>query len=163
MIDGLEEADSYVFNPHKWLFTNFDLSAYYVKEKDILLKTFSILPEYLKTDFDREVNNYRDWGIQLGRRFRALKLWFVLRNYGLEGIRKVFRDHIRNIAELAESMQKNTLIEILAPVSLNMICFRFNPGNKDPEALNQLNESILKRVNAGGKIYLTHTNWRRSA
>ncbi|MBS0000358.1 MAG: aspartate aminotransferase family protein [Cyclobacteriaceae bacterium] len=157
IIEGLEYADSYVFNPHKWLFTNFDLSAYYVKERDILIRTFSILPEYLKTKVDQQVKNYRDWGIPLGRRFRALKLWFVLRNFGLEGIREIFRQQIRNIRDLAEKMESDPSLEILAPVNLNMICFRFNPGNIREKDLNDLNDRILRQVNAGGKIFLTHT------
>jgi aromatic-L-amino-acid decarboxylase len=160
MLAGLEHSDSYVFNPHKWLFTNFDLSAYYVKEKDTLQRTFAILPEYLKTDVDQHVNNYRDWGIPLGRRFRALKLWFVIRNFGLEGIREKFREQIRNIQDLAGKMESSPEVEILAPVRLNMICFRFNPGNLDENRLNELNQRILRKVNDSGKIYMTHTKIR---
>ncbi|MCB0271370.1 MAG: aminotransferase class V-fold PLP-dependent enzyme, partial [Calditrichaeota bacterium] len=88
MADGLDMVDSYVFNPHKWMFTNFDCSAYYVKDKETLIHTFEIMPEYLKTAVDSQVNNYRDWGIALGRRFRALKLWFVIRSFGVDGIRE---------------------------------------------------------------------------
>ena len=157
LLSGLEYADSYVFNPHKWLFTNFDLSAYYVKDKDALLKTFSILPEYLKTGVDAHVNNYRDWGIPLGRRFRALKLWFVLRNFGLEGIRNRFREQIRNIRELSEKMHMMPEVEVMAPVRLNMICFRFNPDNRNNIQLNELNQRILRRVNDSGKVFMTHT------
>ena len=86
MIKGIEHADSLVFNPHKWMFTNFDCSAYFVKEKSALIRTFEIMPEYLKTDSASQVNNYRDWSIQLGRRFRALKLWFVIRSFGIRGL-----------------------------------------------------------------------------
>lgn len=157
MIKGLEKADSYVFNPHKWLFTNFDLSAYYVKDKDHLIRTFSILPEYLKTAVDSQVNNYRDWGIQLGRRFRALKLWFVFRNFGISEIRTRMRNHIQMVRELAEKMKREKDIEFLAPVSLNMICFRFNPGNMQEDALNILNQKILKEINNTGELYMTHT------
>ncbi|MFW5708150.1 MAG: pyridoxal phosphate-dependent decarboxylase family protein, partial [Bacteroidota bacterium] len=91
---GVDKADSYVFNPHKWMLTNFDCSAYYVKDPQTLRRTFSIMPEYLKTAADDKVNNYRDWGIQLGRRFRALKLWFVIRHYGHEGLQSMVRHHI---------------------------------------------------------------------
>ena len=157
IFEGLGGADSYVFNPHKWLFTNFDLSAYYVRDKEALIRTFSILPEYLKTDFDSQVNNYRDWGIPLGRRFRALKLWFVLRNFGLDRIRQILRKHIRNIHELAEKMKQDPMVEFLAPVRLNMICFRFRPDRYTEKNLNDLNQHILHRVNASGLIYLTHT------
>jgi len=160
MIAGLEYADSYVFNPHKWLFTNFDLSTYYVKEKEVLLRTFSILPEYLKTAMDHQVTNYRDWGIPLGRRFRALKLWFVLRNFGLEGIRERFRSQIQHIHELELKMKSSAYVEIMAPIHLNMVCFRFNPGDREENKLNELNERILRRVNNNGKIFLTHTKVR---
>ncbi len=95
IMKGTEYADSFVFNPHKWLLTNFDCSAYFVKDSEALKKAFEIHPEYLKTGVDETVNNYRDWGIQLGRRFRALKLWFVLRSYGIEGLQSMVREHIR--------------------------------------------------------------------
>ena len=95
VLDGVELADSFVFNPHKWMLTNFDCSAYFVRDAGALVRTFEIHPEYLKTGVDAQVNNYRDWGIQLGRRFRALKLWFVLRSYGVEGIRAMVREHLR--------------------------------------------------------------------
>ncbi len=158
MIKGIEFADSYVFNPHKWMFTNFDSSAYFVADKEALIRTFSILPEYLKTDVDQQVNNYRDWGIQLGRRFRALKLWFVLRSYGMEGIRQTFRNHIQWVQQMAEEMKKNREFEILAPVLLNMICFRYNPGKEDdPGKLNMLNKKLLDTLNQTGRLFMTHT------
>ncbi len=158
MIEGLELADSYVFNPHKWLFTNFDLSAYYVREKNLLIKTFSVMPEYLKTAVDQEVNNYRDWGIQLGRRFRALKLWFVLRNFGLEEIRRRLRSHISIVQSVAEEIRNDPDFEILAPVPLNMVCFRYNPGDiRDNDKLNRINKKLLNKVNGTGKVYMTHT------
>ncbi len=100
MINGIEKVDSFVFNPHKWMFTNFDCSAYFVKDKEALINTFSIIPEYLKTKTTGKVNDYRDWGIQLGRRFRALKLWFVIRSFGLEGLKEKIRYHI-SLAETA--------------------------------------------------------------
>ena len=95
MIKGIEGVDSFVFNPHKWLFTNFDCSAFFVRDKKLLIDTFAMLPEYLKTDVDGQVNNYCDWGVPLGRRFRSLKLWFVLRSFGIEGIQKKLKEHIR--------------------------------------------------------------------
>ncbi|MBN1158167.1 MAG: aspartate aminotransferase family protein [Bacteroidales bacterium] len=158
MINGIEYADSYVFNPHKWLFTNFDLSAYFVKDKDALIRTFSILPEYLKTKSGDQVKNYRDWGIQLGRRFRALKLWFVIRNFGLEGLRNTLRNQINWIQKVAKAMEHHPEFEIMAPVQLNMICFRYHPaGIEDEEQLNGLNESLLDLLNRNGKMFLTHT------
>ena len=158
MIEGLEHADSYVFNPHKWLFTNFDLSAYYVKDKDALIRTFSIMPEYLKTQVDQKVNNYRDWGIQLGRRFRALKLWFVLRNFGTEELRGRIKKHINMVQELTLEIKNDPDFELMTENPLNMICFRFHPGKiKDETALNDLNEKILQNINSTGETFLTHT------
>jgi aromatic-L-amino-acid/L-tryptophan decarboxylase len=102
MIEGIENVDSFVFNPHKWMLTNFDCSAYFVKDREALIKTFAINPEYLKTKTSGMVNDYRDWGIQLGRRFRAMKLWFVIRSYGVEGLQERVRSHIA-IAKLLEN------------------------------------------------------------
>jgi aromatic-L-amino-acid/L-tryptophan decarboxylase len=98
--NGIEQADSLVFNPHKWMLVNFDCSAYFVKDPDTLLRTFQVSPEYLRTAQDAQVVNYRDWGIQLGRRFRALKLWFVIRSYGVEGLRALIRKHVALAREL---------------------------------------------------------------
>jgi aromatic-L-amino-acid decarboxylase len=158
MAKGIEHADSFVFNPHKWLFTNFDCSAYFVKDKEALARTFEIHPEYLKTKSDKKVNNYRDWGIQLGRRFRALKLWFVLRNFGTDGIQETLRRHI----ELAETMEKKIQdhpnFEMVVPRSLNVLAFRYVPGlNMEEDELNSLNERILHQMNRNGRAYLTHT------
>src|SRR5699024_12418242 len=102
MIDGIEAVDSFVFNPHKWMFTNFDCSAFFVQDKDLLVQTFEITPEYLKIPEDQRVTNYRDWGIQLGRRFRALKLWFVLRHFGIEGLQQKIRNHISLAAQFKQ-------------------------------------------------------------
>ena len=125
---GIEYADSFVMNPHKWLFTNFDCSAYFVKDKGALIRTFEIMPEYLKTQHDNVANNYRDWGIQLGRRFRALKLWFVIRSFGVNGLQSKLREHIK-LAEYAENMLvESGKFEILAPRLFNVICFRFVPS-----------------------------------
>ncbi len=158
MIDGVKMADSFVFNPHKWLFTNFDCSAYFVKDKEALLHTFEITPEYLKTDVDKTVNNYRDWGIPLGRRFRALKLWFVIRSYGVESLKAMLREHIRIANQLADAIDAHRYFELAAPVTLNLVCFRLRPSkNTPPDELNALNAELLKRINATGKVYLTHT------
>jgi aromatic-L-amino-acid decarboxylase len=158
MSDGLELADSFVFNPHKWMLTNFDCSAYFVRDKEALIRTFEILPEYLKTSEATRVNNYRDWGIPLGRRFRALKLWFVIRTYGLEGIQSIIRNHIAMAQSLVQEMRSTPDFELLAPAPLNLICFRYHPtGTDDLTKLNQLNEQILAALNATGKLYLTHT------
>lgn len=158
LADGLELADSYVFNPHKWMFTNFDCSAYFVRDPEMLIRTFEILPEYLKTRTRGLVNDYRDWGVALGRRFRALKLWFVIRNFGVEGIREKIRLHLRLAQWLAQEINASEDFELLAPVPLSLVCFRFNPkGNSSEEVLNQKNEQLLQLLNTSGKIYMTHT------
>ncbi len=156
--EGLELADTFVFNPHKWMFTNFDCSAYFVKDKEALIRTFAILPEYLKTAVDEKVNNYRDWSVQLGRRFRALKLWFVLRSFGVQGIKDKLRYHLELANNLKLKIEARSDFEILAPVNFNLICFRYKPkGVRDEDKLNQINEDLLKRINDTGKLYLTHT------
>ncbi len=158
MSEGVELADTFVFNPHKWLLTNFDCSAYFVKDPAALVQTFEILPEYLKTAEGDRVNNYRDWGIQLGRRFRALKLWFVIRSYGAEGLRAKVRHDLELARWLADEIQATEGWELLAPRTVNLVCFRYHPqGVDDADELNRLNEGILERVNATGKMYMTHT------
>ncbi|MCU0443697.1 MAG: aminotransferase class I/II-fold pyridoxal phosphate-dependent enzyme [Microscillaceae bacterium] len=158
ILDGLELADSYVFNPHKWMLTNFDCTAYYVKDKEALIRTFEILPEYLKTKNDNQVNNYRDWGVQLGRRFRALKLWFVIRTYGVAGIQAKIRLHLDLAQLFKQKLEAHPDFEILAPVDFNLICFRYKPLIiNDLEQINQLNTQLLDKINQSGKAYLTHT------
>ncbi|MEW5815653.1 MAG: pyridoxal-dependent decarboxylase [Spirochaetota bacterium] len=159
IIDGVELADSFVFNPHKWLFTNFDCSAFFCRSPKHLIRTFSINPEYLKTDVDMKVKNYRDWGIQLGRRFRALKLWFVIRAYGVEGLQGKIGNHIKLAAEFARWIEEDGRFEVMAPVSLNLVCFRYNPKVQNlPETrLEELNKQLLDDLNGSGKLFLTHT------
>jgi aromatic-L-amino-acid/L-tryptophan decarboxylase len=157
MLDGREYIDSFVFNPHKWMFTNFDCSAYFVKDAASLIKTFEILPEYLKTRTRGKVNDYRDWGVPLGRRFRALKLWSVIRTFGTDGLREKVRYHIEIAARLAEMISKESDFEILAPVTICVVCFRFHPARLNEEQLNALNEKLNHRLNDSGKIYLSHT------
>ena len=158
LIKGIEKADSFVFNPHKWLFTNFDCSAYFVKDKNTLVNTFAILPEYLKTKTDGVVNNHSDWGIPLGRRFRSLKLWFVLRYYGLEGLQKKLRYHIKLTKWLENEIVKSSEFKLVVPRSMNLVCFHFKPQRlNDIKEINRINEALLHKLNAMGKIYLTHT------
>ncbi|KAA3632970.1 MAG: aminotransferase class V-fold PLP-dependent enzyme [Calditrichaeota bacterium] len=158
MIDGLELADTYVFNPHKWMFTNFDCSAYFVKDEGALIQTFEILPEYLKTNEKSKVNNYRDWGIQLGRRFRALKLWFVIRSYGVKGIQEKIRKHIDLAIELEEKINQHEKFELLMKRTVTLLCFRYKPDDSiSDENLNELNQLLLENLNKTGQIFLTHT------
>ncbi len=157
MLDGREYIDSFVFNPHKWMFTNFDCSAYFVKHPGYLIKTFEILPEYLKTRTRGKVNDYRDWGVPLGRRFRALKLWSVIRMYGVEGLQEKIRGHIRIARRLAEMIAKEQDFQILAPVTINVVCFRYRPGGLKEDDLNKFNETLNHKLNDTGKVYLSHT------
>jgi len=151
LIEGIELADSLVFNPHKWMFTNFDCSLYYVKDPAMLVRTFDILPEYLKTATHGTVNDYRDWGIPLGRRFRALKLWFVLRGFGLEGIRQRLREQIALNEYFAEQIVQSGRFTLLKPPFLGFTIFRVNADD------DTASEKLLASVNASGKIYLSHT------
>ena len=156
MLEGAEHMDSFVFNPHKWLFTNFDCSAYFVKDPAALVRTFEIHPEYLKTGLDAKVKNFRDWGIQLGRRFRALKLWFVIRSYGVEGLQALLREHIRLAQLFAGWVRENAQFELMAPVPFSLVCFRFNDGGEE-QSLDALNKKLLESINATGEVFLTHT------
>ena len=156
MIDGIEHVDSFVFNPHKWLLTNFDCSAHFVRDPAALVSAFEILPEYLRTAEGGGVINYRDWGVPLGRRFRALKLWFVIRAYGVEGLRARIRAHIDMAHEVAGEVAAAEDFEVLAPPTLSLFCFRYRPPG-DPAGLDALNQRLLERLNASGALYLTHT------
>jgi len=125
-------------------------------QPQLLTRTFEIHPEYLKTGVDAVVKNFRDWGIQLGRRFRALKLWFVIRDYGVEGIKKIIRKHI-HLAELfRDELQQDKRFEIMAPVYFSLVCFRLNDGRSE-EQLNALNQRLLEAINDTGRVFLTHT------
>jgi len=158
MIEGIEETDSFVFNPHKWMFTNFDCSAYFIKDRNALLNTFEIIPEYLKTRSDNVANNYCDWGIPLGRRFRALKLWFVIRSFGVEGLKEKVKYHLKLAKDLFNKISQDIGFEILAPLNANVVCFRYRPVNINDEILlNSINEELMHKLNNSGKIFLTHT------
>jgi aromatic-L-amino-acid decarboxylase len=150
--DGVEFADSYTFNPHKWMFTNFDCNCFYVADRKALIDTLSILPEYLRnqaTD-SGEVFDYRDWHIPLGRRFRSLKLWFVIRYYGIEGLQYHVRRHVALAQQFLEWVKQDERFEIAAPTPLNLVCFRHRGGDK-------ANEELMDRLNRSGDLYLTHT------
>jgi aromatic-L-amino-acid decarboxylase len=159
ILDGIELADSFVVNPHKWMFTNFDCSAYFCQNSSILRSTFEVMPEYLKTDSDQQVKNFRDWGIPLGRRFRALKLWFVIRSFGVSGLQNKVREHMALAKELASWIDNHSEFETLAPVSLNLICFRYNPSRHQysEEELEEINKKVMHELNRSGEMFLTHT------
>lgn len=163
MMAGAEHLDSFVFNPHKWMLANFDCSVFYVRDRKALTRTFEILPEYLKTAEDSQVTNFRDWGIPLGRRFRALKLWFVLRAYGLEGIRAQLRQHIAWTARVAEMIRSEGNFEMASPPVLALFSFRYRPAGKCEAECDALNARLLAAVNDSGKAYFTQTKVRGKA
>jgi len=158
LVPDIGRCDSFVVNPHKWMFTNFDCSAYFIRDRQALINTFSILPEYLKTDADKVVNNYRDWGVPLGRRFRALKLWFVIRTYGISGMQEKIRNHIFYGRWVKDQVLSTPGLELMSPVLFNLVCFRFHPEGMDDEVMLDLyNEKSLQHINSSGKVFLTHT------
>jgi aromatic-L-amino-acid decarboxylase len=152
MHDGLELADSYCFNPHKWMLTNFDCDCFYVADRATLIRTLSVLPEYLrnKASESAAVIDYRDWHVPLGRRFRALKLWFVIRHYGVEGLRQYIRSHVELAQEVVAWVETDERFELAAPAPLNLVCFRHL-------ASDDVNEQLMTQLNQSGKIFLTHT------
>ena len=131
ILAGVELADSFVFNPHKWMFVPIDCSAFFVKDAWLLRQTFSLIPDYLKTD-ESEVTNYMDWGVQLGRRFRALKLWMVIRTFGRQGLIERIREHLRLAQQLARWVDDHPDFERMAPVPLSTVCLRYCPPGSDP-------------------------------
>jgi aromatic-L-amino-acid/L-tryptophan decarboxylase len=149
---GVELADSYTFNPHKWMFTNFDCNCFFVADRKALIQTLSILPEYLRNQATESgaVIDYRDWQIPLGRRFRALKLWFVIRHYGVEGLQHHIRRHVELAQRFAGWVEDEPCFELAAPAPLNLVCFRHKGGDK-------VNQSMMDRLNRSGDLYLTHT------
>lgn len=152
LIKGVDKVDSFCFNPHKWLFTNFDCDCFYVANRASLINTLSILPEYLKNKATESgaVIDYRDWHIPLGRRFRALKLWFVIRHYGVEGLQFHIRQHINLAQKFAQWIKDSASFELAAPAPINLVCFRLKSGDADSRLL-------LDRLNSSGELYLTHT------
>jgi aromatic-L-amino-acid decarboxylase len=158
VLDGCDRTDSIVINPHKWLFTPLDLSVLYTRKPEVLRRAFSLVPEYLRTTQGDEVVNYMDYGIPLGRRFRALKLWFTLRYFGVEGIAARIREHLRLARQFAEWIDDHSEFERLAPVPLSTVCFRARwPGMDDDELLSQFNEHLMQAINHTGDAFLSHT------
>ncbi|MEE9131370.1 MAG: pyridoxal-dependent decarboxylase [Phycisphaerales bacterium] len=153
--DGMELADSYCFNPHKWMFTNFDCDCFYVADRAALINTLSVLPEYLKNKASDSgggaVFDYRDWHIPLGRRFRALKLWFVIRHYGIEGLQYHIREHVKLAQAFASWIEADERFELVVQPPLNLVCFRLSQGG------DRVNQRLLDDLNGTGKLFLTHT------
>jgi aromatic-L-amino-acid decarboxylase len=180
ILEGADRADSLVINPHKSLFVPLDLSVLYCKQMDVLRSAFSLVPEYLRSDEGDDVRNFMDYGPQLGRRFRALKLWFVMRYFGVEGLRERIRNQLAMAREFAGWIEQSDQFELMAPVSLGLVCFRARPHSIDEQAerslkenprvphwtrdveyvdnyLDILNEGLLEEVNRRGKVFLSHT------
>jgi aromatic-L-amino-acid/L-tryptophan decarboxylase len=149
---GVEGADSYCFNPHKWMFTNFDCDCFYVADRETLIRTLSVLPDYLRNAATESgaVIDYRDWHVPLGRRFRALKLWFVIRHYGVEGLRHHVRRHLELGRRFAEWVEEDERFELAAPVPFNLVCFRHRGGD-------EINQRLMDALNGSGEMFLTHT------
>lgn len=161
--EGIEAADSIVINPHKWLFTPIDCSVLYTRKPDVLRETFSLVPEYLKTTDSAEVN-FMDYGLQLGHRFRALKLWYLFEHYGIERLQKVIRQHVADAARLAGELQKRDDVELIAPQSLSVVVFRkivrSSNGEIDEAASERASVEALERMNASGRLFVSHTRLR---
>jgi aromatic-L-amino-acid decarboxylase len=151
ILDGCEMADSFVTNPHKWLLTPMDLSAFYCRRFDMLKRAFSLTPEYLRTTDKESTTNPMDYTLQLGRRFRSLKLWFVLRHYGVAGLQTIIREHVRLAKLFASLVESDARFELLAPVPFSTVCFRLRAGDAETQRL-------IDRVNASGRIFISHTN-----
>src|SRR5947199_9781309 len=168
VLAGVDRADSVVVNPHKWLFTPFDLSAFYCRRMDVVRAAFSLTPEYLRTAEAGAVKNLMDTGVQLGRRFRALKLWMILRSFGAQAIRERLSEHIRLAQLLAGWVDAHPDFERLAPVPFSVVCFRWKPaaasaaaasgaGSWDDASIDAANERLIDRVNQTGEVFLSHT------
>lgn len=158
IFNGVERADSLVVNPHKWMFTPIDLSLFYTRKSYVLKRAFSLVPEYLKTAEDNSTENLMDYGIQLGRRFRALKLWFIIRYFGVNGIIERIREHIRLGKLFASWIDEHPDFERMAPVPFSTVCFRAHPSEiNDEEVINHFNEQLMEKINSTGKLFISHT------
>ena len=160
VLAGVQDADSLVINPHKWLFTPFDCSVLYLRREEALSRAFSLVPEYLSTREDENVVNYMDYGVQLGRRFRALKLWMVIRAFGVDGLAARIRDHCEIATELAAQIAGTATWQVLAPVHFGLVVFRCAPTGMSPADADALNEHIMHAVNEKGEVFLSHTKVR---
>lgn len=157
-LDGCEHADSFTFNPHKWLFVPIDASALYTRHPEVFRRAFSLVAEYLTTPHTGEVVDLMDYGVQLGRRFRALKLWWVLRSFGLEGLRAEIRRHLELAAAAAARIDKHPRLERLAETPFSVVCFQARPEGVPPgEELDRFNLELIERVNRSGEVFISHT------
>ncbi len=157
ILDGSDQADSIVINPHKWLFVPVDCSALYTRHDDVMRRAFSLTPVYLTTAEGHSARNLMDYGVALGRRFRALKLWFVIRAFGVDGIQERLREHMRLARLFAEEVDADPTLERLAPVDFSVVVFRKVVPGADDEELDRINESLLERLNSSGEVFLSHS------
>jgi aromatic-L-amino-acid decarboxylase len=157
ILAGVDQADSLVMNPHKWLFTPVDCSAFYTRHPDILKRAFALVPDYLVTPIGDEAVDFMNYGVQLGHRFRALKLWAVMRAFGSDALASVLRQHCALATKFAGWVQAERHWDVVAPVPLSVVCFRYSPPGMSPEDADTLNMAILDRVNRTGHAYLSHT------
>jgi aromatic-L-amino-acid/L-tryptophan decarboxylase len=158
VLDGCERADSFVVNPHKWMFVPVDLSVLYTRKPEVLRRAFSLVPEYLRTAQDDVAHNLMDYGVPLGRRFRALKLWFVLRYFGWDGLAARLRDHLRIAQVFKGWVEADPNFEVLAPVQFGTVCFRAHPEGVDDETqLSKLNDDLINAINGSRETFLSHT------
>ncbi|HEX2984279.1 MAG TPA: pyridoxal-dependent decarboxylase, partial [Ignavibacteriales bacterium] len=157
VLDGCEMADSLIMNPHKWMFTPVDVSILFTSKRSVLKQAFSLVPEYLKTQTEGEVDNYMDYGIALGRRFRSLKLWLVIKYFGESGLADRLRENIRLGGLFKSYVEKSPIFELIAPVPFSVVCFRAKPEGYSEDELNALNQKLMDSVNADGDIFISHT------
>jgi aromatic-L-amino-acid decarboxylase len=157
ILNGVEHADSIVVNPHKWMFTPIDLSAFYTRKPEVLKRAFSLVAEYLKTAEQNKVESYMDYGVQLGRRFRSLKLWFIIRYFGVDGIIGRLRYHLKLTRDFSGWINSHSHFRQMAPAPLGITCFRAVIQNKSDDELDILNEELMNNINKTGKIFLSHT------
>ena len=156
-LDGCERADTFLFNPHKWLFTPMDLTAFYCRRPEELRQALSLVPAYLRSQQDERAVNFMEYALPLGRRFRALKLWFILRYFGREGLMANLREHIRLAQDLAQRVDEHPDFERLAPAPFSVVCFRYRPAGAAVAQLNAINERLIQAINATGEFFLSST------
>ena len=157
VLEGCERADSFLINPHKWLFAPMELTAFYTRRPDDLRRALSLVPEYLRGQGDPRATNFMEYSVPLGRRFRALKLWFVMRYFGREGIAANLREHMRLAGEFANWIDEHADFERVAPVPFSLVCFRYRPKSTPPGELDALNRKLLQEINATGELFLSGT------
>lgn len=160
LMTGSELADSFVFNPHKWLFTNFDCSAHFVRDPESFVKTLAIRPTYLKTEGQDRITNYSEWSIPLGRRFRALKLWFVIRSYGVAAMQDKVREHVRLARMFADDLRREPDFEMTSEPVLSLLSFRYRPPGLSENELDKANTALVELINDDGRTYVTQTQHR---